>query len=66
MLTKDPYLLGGRKFDMRIYALVTNFTNLTVHTYRTGFARLTTEKYDIQNTQDLYKVCLLWGLILSI
>lgn len=41
---------------MRIYALVTNFSNLTVHTYRTGFARLTTEKYDIQKTQDLYKV----------
>lgn len=41
---------------MRIYALVTNYSNLTVYTYRTGFARLTTETYDVKNTQDLYKV----------
>lgn len=41
---------------MRIYVLVTNYSQLTVHTYRTGFARLTTEAYDLKNTQDLYKV----------
>ena len=53
---KDPYLLGNKKFDMRIYALVTNYSPLTIYIYRTGFARLTNEKYDNLNTQDLEKV----------
>lgn len=52
----DPYLLGGKKFDMRIYVLVVNYSPLTVYLYRTGFVRLTNEVYENTNIQDLYKV----------
>ena len=39
-------LIGGKKFDMRIYALVTSYSPLTIYLYRSGFARFTHMRYD--------------------
>lgn len=41
----NPLLIGGKKFDMRIYSLVTNYNPLTIYLYRTGFARFTHARY---------------------
>lgn len=30
----EPYLVGGKKFDLRIYALVTNYSPLRIFLYR--------------------------------
>lgn len=51
----NPLLIGGKKFDMRIYALVTTYQPLTIYLYRMGFARFTHHRYsnkidEIQNT----------------
>ena len=51
----NPLLIGGKKFDMRIYVLVTSYSPLTVYLYRTGFGRFTHMRYsskidEIQNT----------------
>ena len=48
----NPLLLGGKKFDMRVYALVTCYNPLTAYLYRTGFCRFTSFKYSL-NPEDL-------------
>ena len=40
----EPLIIGGKKFDMRLYVLVTNYNPLTVYLYKNGFARFTTAR----------------------
>jgi tubulin polyglutamylase TTLL5 len=44
---KNPMLLNGFKFDMRIYVLVTSFNPLEAFIYREGFARLSTTPFSL-------------------
>ena len=49
----NPLLIGGRKFDLRLYALVTSYQPLDVWIYRSGFARFAHERFsrgDLENT----------------
>ena len=41
-----PLLIGGKKFDIRMYALVSSFSPLKVYQYRRGFARFANNRYD--------------------
>ncbi|RYE83291.1 MAG: hypothetical protein EOO65_04195, partial [Methanosarcinales archaeon] len=41
----NPHLIGGKKYDLRVYALVTNYSPLTVWIYRSGFTRFSASRY---------------------
>ena len=47
MYIKNPLLLNGYKFDLRIYVLVTSVNPLEAFVYKEGFGRFTTVPYTL-------------------
>mmetsp|Transcript_42701 Transcript_42701/g.96207 ORF Transcript_42701/g.96207 Transcript_42701/m.96207 type:complete len:468 (-) Transcript_42701:214-1617(-) len=45
---EDPMLIGGKKFDIRLYVCVTSYQPLTVHVNRGGFCRFSMHKYSVE------------------
>ena len=43
----NPHLINGKKYDLRIYLLVTGFCPLKMYLYDNGFARFCKEIYDL-------------------
>jgi tubulin polyglutamylase TTLL9 len=52
----NPYLIGGKKFDLRLYVLCTSYQPLTIYMYREGFARFTSSRFTMAhgNMADKY------------
>lgn len=53
---ENPYLIGGKKFDMRIYVLVTSFNPLVVYIHRNGFCRFSNSQFSM-NSKDISNLC---------
>jgi tubulin polyglutamylase TTLL9 len=45
----NPLLIGGRKFDVRLYALVLSFAPLVVYIYRGGFCRFSSQPFSLKS-----------------
>ncbi len=48
-----PLLIGGKKFDLRMYVLVTSYRPLQAYFYGEGFARFCATRYDSAATGNL-------------
>lgn len=49
-----PHLLGGFKYDLRIYVLVTCFEPLTIYMYNDGLVRFATQPYTTKNRKSRF------------
>lgn len=49
-----PYLIGGKKFDIRVYILVTSYVPLKAWLYRSGFARFSNTRYSLDSITDQF------------
>ncbi|XP_077403980.1 putative tubulin polyglutamylase TTLL9 isoform X2 [Vanacampus margaritifer] len=48
------YLFTGRKFDLRVYVMVTSYFPLKAWLYREGFARLSSTRFSLSSIDDKY------------
>ncbi|KAJ8353041.1 hypothetical protein AAFF_G00115730 [Aldrovandia affinis] len=51
---EDPYLISGRKFDLRVYVLVTSYRPLKAWLYRGRPARFSGTRFSLGSIRDQY------------
>ncbi|KAJ3581703.1 hypothetical protein NHX12_016358, partial [Muraenolepis orangiensis] len=49
---ENPYLLAGKKFDLRVYVMVTSYIPLKAWLYRDGFARFSSTRFSLSSIDD--------------
>ncbi|KAK6621095.1 hypothetical protein RUM43_011401 [Polyplax serrata] len=49
---KNPLLIGGYKFDLRLYVCVPSYHPLTIYLYREGLVRFSTDKFSMADLNN--------------
>lgn len=44
---QNPYLIEGYKWDLRVYALVTDVNPIEIYIFEEGLVRFSTQKYSL-------------------
>ncbi|CAK9832164.1 Probable tubulin polyglutamylase TTLL2 [Anthophora retusa] len=52
---ENPLLIGGYKFDLRLYVCVPSYRPLTIYLYKEGLARFATEKFSLEHLNDPFR-----------
>lgn len=50
----NPMLIRGCKWDMRIYATITQLRPMKIYLYKEGLVRLSTDRYDKSKLNNMY------------
>lgn len=50
----NPLLIGGYKFDLRLYAVCPSLQPLTIYIYQEGLVRFATEQYDLSSLDNQF------------
>jgi len=58
----NPYLIGGKKFDMRIYVFISSFSPLKVYLYGEGLARYVSHVTSLQEAMFTCNSCIFVSL----
>nr|XP_003707060.1 PREDICTED: probable tubulin polyglutamylase TTLL2 isoform X1 [Megachile rotundata] len=52
---ENPLLIGGYKFDLRLYVCVPSYHPLVIYLYKEGLARFATEKFSLEHLNDPFR-----------
>lgn len=50
----NPLLINEKKFDFRVYVLITSISPLEIYIYKEGLVRFASEKYDLKDLNNLF------------